>query len=91
MKWLNPNDRKFIKAVSEPYLAPIDKIKYFEPESGFNPIAFLMGGNGLFIVMGLVMFVCYKGMGKLNESQMAPNAFNPQEHVVAGNRGGRRS
>jgi|JI10StandDraft_1071094.scaffolds.fasta_scaffold19056_4 hypothetical protein len=32
-----------------------------------------MGGNGLFILMGVVMVFCYKGMGKLTEAQMAPN------------------
>ena len=91
MKWLNPNDRKFIKSVHEGYLAPIDKINYFEQESGFNIIGFLMGGNGTIILMGLVFILCFKGMGKLNESQMAPNAFENQRPSVASRSPGRKA
>ena len=78
MKWLNPTDRKMIKPVTEAYIAPLDKIKYYEPEPGSFIASFLMGGNGLFILMGILMVVCYKGLGKLNEAQMAPPAQHPR-------------
>lgn len=74
MKWLNPLDRKAIKQVQEPILMPLERIKYFEPESGFSILGFLAGGNGMFIVMGVLMVICYKGLGKLGEAQMAPPA-----------------
>lgn len=69
-----------IKAVTEPTLSPIDKIKYFEPEAGSFLMGFLMGGNGLFILMGIMMIFCYKGLNKLNEAQMAPPA--PQQWSI---------
>lgn len=71
-------------------MSPIERIKYFEPEASFPLLGFLMGGNGLFIVMGIAMVFCYKGMNKLAEAQMAPNAQAHQQHSVAGNRGARR-
>lgn len=43
-----------------------------------------MGGNGLFILMGIIMIFCYKGMNKLAESQLAPNTQPPEQHSVAG-------
>jgi hypothetical protein len=91
LNWLHPYDRKIIRKVSEAYLAPIDKIKYFEPEQSFPIMGFLFGGHGTIILMGLVMVLCYKGMGKLAEAQMAPNAQGYQQHSVAGNRGNRRT
>jgi hypothetical protein len=45
----------------------------------------------MFILMGLLMVFCYKGMSKLAEAQMAPNASAQQEHAIAGNRGQRRT
>lgn len=74
MKWLTPLDRKVVKIVQEPFIAPLDKIKYYEAESGSFLMSFLMGGNGLFIGMGILMVFCYKGLNKLNEAQMAPPA-----------------
>ena len=65
MKWLHPIDRKLLKVVQEPIMVPLDRIKYFEPDTGFNVLAFLTGGNGIFIMMGLMMFLCYKSLGKL--------------------------
>jgi len=41
-----------------------------------------MGGNGLFILMGIVMIFCYKGMNKLAEAQMAPNSQAAAAHPV---------
>jgi hypothetical protein len=90
MNWLHPFDRKIIKKVSEAILAPIDKINYFEPEGSFPILGMLMGGNGLIILMGILMVFCYKGMSKFAEAQMAPNA-EIQEHSVPGNRGMRRT
>lgn len=33
------------------------------------------------------MVLCYKGMNKLAEAQMAPNTQSPEQHAVSGNRG----
>jgi hypothetical protein len=65
MNWLHPFDRKIIRKISEPYLMPLEKINYFEPEASFPILGFLLGGNGMFIIMGVLMVVCYKGMSKL--------------------------
>lgn len=65
MKWLNPIDRKMLKVVHEPVVMPLEKLQYFEPESEFNVAAFLASGNGMFLMMGVMMFFCYKGLGKL--------------------------
>ncbi len=86
MKWLHPFDRKFIKAVNEPYLSPLEKIRYFEPEPAFPLLGFFMGGNGLFILMGVLMIFCYKGMNKLQEAQMAPNVQAAEHPATARNR-----
>jgi hypothetical protein len=45
----------------------------------------------MFIIMGVLMVFCYKGMSKLAEAQMAPNAQASQEHSVLGGRGQRRT
>lgn len=74
MKWFHPLDRKMIKIVQEPTITPLDKIKFYEPEAGSFLMGALMGGNGLFILMGVLMVLCYKGLNKLNESQLAPAA-----------------
>jgi hypothetical protein len=90
LSWLHPFDRKIIKKVSEAYLAPLDKIRYFEPETSFPIMGFFFSGHGMMILMGLVMVLCYKGMGKLQDAQLAPNSQGYQ-HSVAGNRGNRRT
>lgn len=74
MKWLNPVDRKMIKVVPEAVISPLEPIKYFEPVQGSFLMTFLAGGNGMFILMGVLMVFCYKGLNKLNEAQMAPEA-----------------
>ena len=66
MRWLHPLDRKVIKTVNEPVLVPIERIKYFEPESGFSLVGFLLSGNGMFILMGIMMVFCYKAMPKID-------------------------
>ena len=66
MKLLHPMDRKLLKSVSEPVIMPIERIKYFEPEGGFSLFGFLAGGNGMFVMMGIMMVMCYKNMPKLD-------------------------
>ena len=38
----------------------------------------MTGGNGMFIMMGILMVICYKAMPKLDEVQMAPQQQQPQ-------------
>ena len=65
MKWLNPIDRKVLKVVHEPVVMPLEKIIYFEPETGFTLAAFMASGNGMFLMMGVMMFFCYQALGKM--------------------------
>ena len=66
MRWLHPYDRKVLKSITEPVLMPLEKIKYFEPESGISVASFLASGNGIFILMGIMMVICYKAMPKMD-------------------------
>lgn len=54
-------------------IKPIDRISYLVEDKGFSLVGFLFSGPGFMIMIGGLLYFCYKGvMPKLEEAQMAP-------------------